>query len=53
MHTDRGTVRAQRVVVAVPPKFVLGIDWDPLLPPRRNQLLQRMPMGALMKCDAV
>jgi monoamine oxidase len=24
-----------------------------MLPPRRNQLLQRMPMGALMKCDAV
>ena len=53
VHTDRGTVRAERVVVACPPRFVLDIDWSPLLPPRRAQLLQRMPMGALMKCDAV
>lgn len=53
VHTERGTVRAKRVVVACPPRFVLDIDWSPLLPPRRAQLLQRMPMGALMKCDAV
>ena len=53
VHTDRGKVRAKRVVVACPPVTVLGIDWQPILPQRRNQLLQRMPMGALMKCDAV
>ncbi len=51
--SDRGTVRARRVVVAAPPPTVLGIEWAPLLPPKRLQLLQRMPMGALMKCDAV
>jgi monoamine oxidase len=51
--SDRGSVRAKRVVVAVPPAMVLDIDWSPLLPPRRAQLMQRMPMGALMKCDAV
>ena len=53
VHSDRGTVRASRVVVAVPPSMVSNIDWFPLIPPRRQQLLQRMPMGALMKCDAV
>ena len=51
--SDRGSVRARRVVVAVPPSMVLDIDWSPLMPPRRAQLIQRMPMGALMKCDAV
>ncbi len=51
--TTRGTVRAKRVVVAAPPPAVLGIDWYPLMPPRRMSLLQRMPMGTLMKCDAV
>jgi monoamine oxidase len=51
--SERGTVTAKRVVVAVPPPLALGIDWSPLLPPRRLQLLQRMPMGTLMKCDAV
>ena len=51
--SDRGQVRAGRVIVATPPSMVLDIDWYPLLPSRREQLLQRMPMGALMKCDAV
>ncbi|KAA1399217.1 flavin monoamine oxidase family protein [Aeromicrobium ginsengisoli] len=51
--SDRGTVTAKRVIVAIPPPLVLGIDWSPLLPPRRLQLMQRMPMGTLMKVDAV
>jgi monoamine oxidase len=51
--TARGTVRAKRVVVAAPPAAVLGIDWYPMMPVRRQHLLQRMPMGTLMKCDAV
>ncbi len=51
--SDRGKVRARRVIVAAPPPTVVGIEWAPLLPPKRLQLLQRMPMGALMKCDAV
>ncbi|MGN6132424.1 MAG: flavin monoamine oxidase family protein, partial [Nocardioidaceae bacterium] len=51
--TDRGSVRAARVVVAAPPPFVLGIEWEPMLPPKRQALLERMPMGTLMKCDAV
>lgn len=51
--SDRGTVRADRVIVAVPPATALAVDWFPLLPPKRMQLLQRMPMGQLMKADAV
>ena len=51
--TDRGTVRAKQVIVAVPPPLALGIEWSPALPSRRQQLLQHMPMGQLMKCDAV
>ena len=51
--SDRGQVRAGRVVVAAPPATVLGIDWYPLLPAERMHLLQRMPMGRLMKADAV
>lgn len=53
VSSDRGTVTATRVIVAVPPPLALGIDWSPLLPPRRLQLLQHMPMGTLMKVDAV
>jgi monoamine oxidase len=51
--SDRGVVTASRAIVAVPPPLVAGVDWDPLLPPRRLQLLERMFMGALMKVDAV
>ncbi|MGH3457053.1 flavin monoamine oxidase family protein [Aeromicrobium sp.] len=53
VSTDRGTVQAKRVIVAVPPPLALGIDWAPMLPSRRHQLLEGMPMGQLMKCDAV
>ena len=53
VHSDRGIVRARRVIVAVPPPLALGIDWSPMLPPKRLQLLQHLPMGTLMKCDAV
>lgn len=53
VSSDRGQVRARRVVVAAPPATVLGIDWYPFLPAKRMHLLQRMPMGRLMKADAV
>lgn len=53
VHSGRGVVRAKRVVVAAPPPLVLDIDWFPRLPTRRLQLLRRMDMGQLMKCDAV
>ena len=53
VSTDRGTVQAKQVIVAVPPPLVLGIDWSPKLPSRRRQLLENMPMGQLMKCAAV
>ena len=51
--TDRGTVQAKRVIVAVPPPLALDIQWSPVLPARRRLLLQHLHMGKLMKCDAV
>ena len=53
VSTDRGTVQAKRVIVAVPPPLALNIEWSPALPSRRQQLLEHMPMGQLMKCAAV
>jgi monoamine oxidase len=53
VHTARGKVRAKRVVVAAPPALVLGIEWFPRLPTQRLQLMRRLDMGQLMKCDAV
>lgn len=51
--SDRGVVRAKRVIVAAPPQVVREIDFEPNQPMRRQQLLRHMPMGNLMKCDAV
>jgi monoamine oxidase len=51
--TGRGVVRAKRVIVACPPPLVQDIEFSPALPMRRQQLLKRMDMGELMKCDAV
>jgi len=45
----RGTVRAGRAVVAVSPALAARIEFDPVLPPAREALGQRMPMGAYMK----
>jgi monoamine oxidase len=53
VHSDRVTVHAQRVIVALPPALAQRIDYSPMLPTARDQLLQRMPMGALMKVEAV
>jgi monoamine oxidase len=53
VHTRRGTVRARRVVVACPPPTVRRIHFAPAMPAGRRHLLARMPMGNLMKCDAV
>jgi len=47
---DGGSVSADRVIVAVPPVLAGRIVWSPVLPPRRDQLLQKMPMGSVIKC---
>jgi monoamine oxidase len=43
------TVRAARVIVAVSPSIAARIEFEPALPPLREALSQRMPMGAYMK----
>jgi monoamine oxidase len=48
-----GDVRAQRVVVSVPPTLAGRIEYTPALPAQRDQLTQRMPMGAVIKAMCV
>jgi monoamine oxidase len=52
-RTDQYAIEAQRIIVAVPPPLALGIQFEPALPDRRVQLLQSMPMGALVKVQAI
>jgi monoamine oxidase len=52
VHADQHVVRAGRVIVALPPTLAGRIAYDPPLPAYRDQLTQRMPMGAVTKCLA-
>lgn len=53
VEADTLTVSARRVVVATPPPLAGRIDFDPPLPANRDQLSQRLPMGAIGKAIAV
>jgi monoamine oxidase len=50
---DGTTVWAKRVVVAIPPPLAGRIAYEPALPGHRDQLTQRMPQGAVIKCMAI
>jgi monoamine oxidase len=51
--TDTGTVRARRVIVAIPPALAGRIAYEPALPALRDQLTQKMPQGSVIKCNVV
>ena len=51
--SDRETVKARRVIVAIPPTLAGRIDYDPILPFERDQLTQRYGQGTLTKVAAV
>src|SRR5581483_11893600 len=53
VHSDRMTVTAKRVVVAIPPTLTARIHYEPGLPYARDQLVQRYPQGTLTKVAAV
>jgi monoamine oxidase len=53
VESDRLTVVARRVIVAIPPTLTGEIEYLPALPARRAQLVQRYPQGSLIKCQAV
>ena len=53
VYSDRRRYRAKRVIVAIPPTLAGRIEYDPPMPPLRDQLTQRMPEGTLTKFEAV
>ncbi|TDC12122.1 flavin monoamine oxidase family protein [Actinomadura bangladeshensis] len=46
-----GEVRARRAIIAVPPPLAARIRFGPGLPGDRDQLVQRMPMGRVIKVN--
>ncbi|EKV15393.1 hypothetical protein PDIG_13400 [Penicillium digitatum PHI26] len=53
VSSDEVAISARHVVVAMSPPLASRITFDPLLPAGRDQLNQRMPMGALGKAIAI
>jgi monoamine oxidase len=53
VYADGMSFRGKRVVVALAPTLAGRIDFEPQLPDLRDQLHQRVPMGALLKCEVV
>ena len=51
--TDKRTLRARQVILAMAPALAAGIRFEPKLPTPRAQFLQRLPMGSLVKVEAV
>ncbi|KAI3356548.1 hypothetical protein L3Q82_017228 [Scortum barcoo] len=47
---DKQTYAAKYVIVATPPGLNLKMHFNPELPPLRNQLIHRVPMGCVIKC---
>lgn len=53
VYADKATVKAQQVIVAIPPHLAGRIVYEPGVPAVRDQLTQRMPIGSLIKTIAV
>jgi monoamine oxidase len=53
VESAAGTWSARRVVLAIPPPLVPRLDWSPALPAAHDLLLQRQPMGATIKVNAI
>lgn len=51
VQASGSTVRARRAVIAVPPPLAARIRFSPGLPGDRDQLVQRMPMGRVIKIN--
>ena len=50
--TDKGRFSGKQVIVTAPPSVGAYIDYDPILPADRAQLLQRFPQGNAIKIQA-
>lgn len=53
VESDQVTASGAQVVVAMSPALTAPIDFQPRLPSLRNQLVQRTPLGSVIKCEAV
>lgn len=53
VRSDRASFSARRAIVALPPMLAGRLRYEPALPASRDQLTQRVPQGAVIKCLAI
>lgn len=53
LHTERGTVEAQRVIFTLPPQAAGAVRFDPPLPPAKARFVDRSVMGDVAKVHVV
>ncbi|MEQ9301326.1 MAG: flavin monoamine oxidase family protein [Cyclobacteriaceae bacterium] len=53
VFTPLGTFEADRLVMTIPPFLLNKIGFEPELTPLRQQMIQRFPMGSVIKCVAL
>lgn len=53
VDADGVSVKAKLCVVSAPPALAGRIDYDPAMPPLRDQLTTRAPMGSVIKVHAI
>ncbi|GAB3530888.1 NAD(P)/FAD-dependent oxidoreductase [Arthrobacter tecti] len=51
--SDKVTVHAKRVIMAVPPNLISRVSFDPPLPRRQHQMHQHLSLGLVIKVHAV
>ncbi|HXW47560.1 MAG TPA: flavin monoamine oxidase family protein [Streptosporangiaceae bacterium] len=53
LTTPGGQFTGRQVIVTAPPLLAGRIEYEPALPPQREQLTQRAPMGSVIKCQVI
>jgi monoamine oxidase len=53
LHASNRTFAARRAIVTIPKTLAGRVTYSPALPPGHDQLLQRAPMGSVLKVNAI
>jgi monoamine oxidase len=53
LHSSKETFKARRAILTVPKTLFGRIQFTPPLPPAHDQIVQRQPMGSVVKVNAI
>ncbi len=53
IHTTSQRFRALRAIITIPKPLIARIAYNPALPAAHDQILQRQPMGSVLKVNAI